>query len=343
MYRLTLLALLLLLPATLSAQWSRTDGPIGGAITRIGGDDRTLIASVGRMFYRSDDHGERWRESYRIPAQSAGDIVALQGVLLVGAHDVVLRSTDRGESWSPVLSGDSLGAVALTVSPRGYLFARSAGGSFWASEDRGETWVWLTDRFNGMTTGSLVDHHAILFLPVPGVGVLRSFDDGVVWEPVASAPWTRPSVVHPFGERLFLGTEGDGVFLSDDDGANWTSASEGIAANAFVTDLIVAGEDLYALDNAGTVYRWSDGLWIDIDPPGRPERIAEDDGDLLVVDRFDGLYRRERSGSGWRRIDKGIHSHYSVIDIAGSENSAPNKLLEAGITLKPAQYVSWTA
>src|SRR4029077_10412221 len=123
------------------------------------------------------------------------------------------RSTDNGDSWSPLNTGvPNATFLSLTINASGHIFA---GGD-----------------------------------PLGGpVGVLRSTDNGNTWEPVNNGLKTGNGInalLATSNGSLFAGTYGDGVFRSTDNGDNWTQVNSGLTAIFVLSFATNASGDVFA-------------------------------------------------------------------------------------------------
>src|ERR1043165_1235454 len=128
--------------------------------------------------------------------------------------------------------------VAISPTNSQMLFACSASGGLWSSADSGGGWQPRTDQLPVLGTSGLVidpQHPNIMYLATgdadamdtPSVGVWKSTDGGVTWNPTG-LNWSASSslniyklVIHPTDpNRLFAATT-DGIYSSTDAGTSW--------------------------------------------------------------------------------------------------------------------------
>ena len=165
------------LEADVNGGWLQTNGPYGGNI---------------RSFY-----------------------AASKGVLLAGTWGAgIFRSTDRGNTWTPVNTGLAYepgeGFVYVEVfAQKGEVLYVGTQGGLYASTDGGNTW-----------------HH------VPNFQRHESISGIVV-----------------IGDRIYVGTLNTGVWYSDDDGGSWLQVNNGFGPksvhelSSIGTTLIAGGEN----------------------------------------------------------------------------------------------------
>lgn len=251
---------------------------------------------------------------------STDQIVALAygaGVFIgVGTDtNVVVRSTDRGETWSNITAAgdnDNWEAVAYGNGVFVAVGQDSAGDSIMRSTDLGLTWSVVTpptgsgERWRGVTYGNGV------FVAVSSTGtnrVMRSTNDGVSWSAVSAAGdndgWQ--DVAYGNGVFVAVGNSGDRVIRSTNDGVSWSTVSAGgdndswssvtYGNGVFVAvSSDVAGDNVMRSTNDGT-------SWTVIS--------AQSNDDSWQVVRYgNGVFMAVQNTSG----TSGDHSMYSLDD-----------------------------
>jgi photosystem II stability/assembly factor-like uncharacterized protein len=240
---------------------------------------------MAALLYISDDGGQSWSEHHGVSARA--DIMyspqfADDGTALA-AGDGVFLTTDRGTSWTKVLTSVTF---ALAASPQfatdATLFAAGVD-AVYVSTDGGAAWITHT-----VTMGA-VRIQALAISPAFGTdatlfagshqGLYRSTDGGQHWTVVASyaGPDVYAVALAPTWHTtptLLVGSTA-GVYRSDDGGSTWYQG-RGIAPLE-VTRLVLGPEPLqltaatarhgvYQSTNGGTTWRFA-GL-------GRPTGIS---------------------------------------------------------------------
>ena len=163
--------------------WQQTNGPFGGGVQ--------VLAS-----------------------NSSGDIFA--GTRIGG----VFRSTDNGDTWSPINTGLTATFVsALAINSSGDIFAGTFGGEsgVFRSTDNGDTWRQINTGLTNINVVALaINSSGDIFAGTFGGGVFRSPDNGDTWSPINTG-LTNTNVValaiNSSGD-IFAGTFGGGVFRS---------------------------------------------------------------------------------------------------------------------------------
>ncbi len=200
----------------------------------------TLYAG-GTNLLRSDDGGLTWTDVSPVPAGGLGlGILALAvapgGVVLAADEARLLRSADRGESWSVVAEDGVVNIRAVLVDsadPRRAYYLSDHG--LYRSTDGGAHWA-LAGQPGGLDfygSGFALAPSApkTLYLAVPFGRVYRSDDGAATWRAVGTSPRGDAPIsllVDPRQpERLYAAGAGD-PFTSTDGGRSWRKISGGL-------------------------------------------------------------------------------------------------------------------
>lgn len=205
-----------------------------------------------RGIFKSTDGGATWRQVLgKGPYTGATDIVAdpenpdvlyaalhqrhrtVWALLDTGPESGIYKSTDGGETWSPLgngLPGGDKGKIALGVSPQkpNIVYATielpDRKGGFWRSEDRGASWSKLSDFVSGGTGPHYyqeiyLDPHRFDVIYHANNILMRSEDGGRNWKAIEGQHKhvdNHAVVFHPNDpEFLLVGTDG-GLYESHD-------------------------------------------------------------------------------------------------------------------------------
>jgi len=152
------------------------------------------------------------------------------------ARDLV-KSTDGGETWTPVVNPLSSGGVyRITADPllSGVVYALYADGLY-RCFGGGTTWEAIPTEFSFQSINTLVvdpTDSQILYVGASN-GVYRSPDAGQNWQILTDGMDNcrvnslLPDPADP--DRIMAGTGGSGFMRSDDGGANWTPHNMGLS------------------------------------------------------------------------------------------------------------------
>ena len=172
-----------------------------------------------------------------------------------GPLDGLIRTTDGGNTWTPITHPLLLNQTISAVAARGSVllagannFYNSPGGMF-RSVDGGANWVRVTVA-SGLANGAIYDIagdprvSTRFYAAVAGVGIFRSDDTGATWVDVTRGVTglgantdNTEIVVHNNGttDAVYVGVVNNsvvtGLFRSANQGANWTALDIGNSSN----------------------------------------------------------------------------------------------------------------
>ena len=181
----------------------------------------TIFIGTQKGFFKTDDNGATWKQVYA--GTLVGHMAELDGVLLATNWRRLIRSTDNGESWSPVTSDTSM--------------------------------AWDVKQIKGgfavMTSTSASNPR----------GIRTSYDSGKTWQPNNAGnkvvidsiwrTWNERSSVKAFQTSIiqvgenFVCTHRDGIFSSSDKGKTWKLALPAVENKVF--NLFVSGNVIYVI------------------------------------------------------------------------------------------------
>jgi photosystem II stability/assembly factor-like uncharacterized protein len=237
--------------------------------------DGTLYAGAASGLRRSTDSGVNWEMVRSQPSRLVGVHPGDPRIILVVENGGrLLRSTDRGATWTEVLCRCEIGTFATFTSlvfEGDVVYAAAqreykGGGGLFRSADAGATWKGIDPR----TFTSLVSDSGALVASVEGT-VARSADGGQTWTALYTGKrYILRTVIGPSG-TLWAGAtahcssgtsvacpkSGGGVLSSNDGGETWSEPHASIEGLS-VRDLLLDPRD------PNTLYLGSDeaGLWI---------------------------------------------------------------------------------
>ena len=278
--------------------WERIDndlprGDLGGpalvAWRNVQGRPLQLYALTGsgtnRQLYKSDDGGTSWTIIGPAPGQTTHPaMLVLPG--LNGAPDQILlttssriqRSTDGGATWAPggpwpnnagsapdSATGEPVRTLLADSSAPDHLYALTADGAVWLSENGGLSWHSAgLDRVNAL---AITPYFGMYTWAATSEGLAQNTDDGASWtmQPLPSVgPAGRTDslgghIVALRGdprvpETLYSALQGGAVYRTDDAGATWSLL--GTPGSTTVTGLALDP------DSRGLLYAATDdGIW----------------------------------------------------------------------------------
>ena len=237
--------------------------------------DFIFAGTYGRGMFRSTDSGQNWDQirngllrfmkALSLSASSAHKVSSYENVTIRATNPSghifagtyfggsVFRSTDNGDSWTPVKNGLDCGNIwSLVIIPVGTMFVGTAGcgTGVYHSTDNGDSWtlanIGLTSTdvaalaVNGSNYHVFAGTHSIMG---KGGGMFRSTDNGDTWTGQNGGFTARDVnsvVINPIG-HIFAGAAG-GVFRSMNDADQWSDVS---------SVLLPPGENVWAVATGG--------------------------------------------------------------------------------------------
>lgn len=277
-----------------------------------------------------------WREE--ITQLDLHDIVALSDGSLLAAYGTmgVLRSTDRGRTWSSgefPLRGSLTDRALLAVAQDGTVFA-AVGGAMERSDDNGRTWRYLDGVPRGFEATSLAvspNYRNDGIVLAGGTGrhgtsIIRSDDRGETWTVVFDASEFQSTMgmtgidaiafSPDFAESqaAFAWLNYGGLLVSTDGGRSWHLRSEDM--NRYSAQALVFspdGKQLYLAALHGYVFvsfdrgqswnDWSSGI---PDPWMWSGDLLFDESGMLYLATDVGVYRSWDAGKMWQRASLGL-------------------------------------
>ena len=284
------------------------------ARTDVGGVFRWNESTLGWAPLMDMFGGSQWSyysiESIALDPANPDVIYAAVGPYTSRNDGKVLKSRDRGQTWSSINLKTSAGApVRMGAS---------------------EEWRWAGERLAVDPNNS-----RIVYFGSRLDGLYRSVDGGASWKQVTSFSATGalkggiPFVVFDSRSRitegslrkssktLYVGVIGSGVYRSTDGGTSWQRLSNGPAANQNPQQAAVATDGtLYVTfftapsDPQGEVWKYTRGQWIKITPEAHKNYTAitvdPKNPDVVMTAEYpvtpEGIYRTTNGGRSWQPI-----------------------------------------
>lgn len=272
-------------------------------------DPDIAVASLRNRLVRTDDGGQSW---HTIPLPWAGDeIVSLlwleDGILGAGTGKGGLYlSLDDGDSWveNPAALTAGGGVLDLADTSRAHQFLAGTWTGVYASQNRGESWQYLSPSLGVPHAQTLLATESGLWLGTRA-GLFRWAVDTQRWQPVTGED--APSEVKSLASDptnphiLYAGTSGRPLYRSDDAGETWQHLpSAGAGTPAIVIDptdsnhlyRLAAWERVYESYDGGQSWqaRW-EGLGNTLETTSLLLDTAETGQPIVYVGSEIGLYR----------------------------------------------------
>ena len=255
-------------------------------------------------------------------------------VLLAAALASEARAQERGAG----------SVLTIAVAPgSATIFAGTAAGGLYRSDDGGETWALVEGPLAGLSVSAVAIDGAepsILCAGTNGAGVFRSADGGRTWAESKSGLtnlFVEALAFDPGPPRgVLAGTDG-GVFRSADGGQTWMEASDGLAERT-VTALAVppgGGAAFVGTKKSGIYRRYASGKWsaaaIGLGRGAvRGLAICAAEPRTIYAGTESGLFRSTNGGDGWTPVNSGLTST-SVLALA-VDPAAPSRAFAGTVT-----------
>jgi len=206
-------------------------------LLRLEADGLAPVAGFDRVEGRAD-----WYTPWGAPADVRSISAAPDGSIYVNVHvGGVLRSTDGGGTWRPLLDIEhDVHQVCASSGHPGLVLAAAFDG-FGVSRDGGETWAWENDGLHAhyCRAVALAGDTVILSASAGHHGrraalYRRSLEGGGEFERCSAGlpEWFSDNVdtgcVAAAGQTVVIGTEDGCVFLSRDAGRRWEAVDKGL-------------------------------------------------------------------------------------------------------------------
>lgn len=199
-----------------------------------------------------------------------------QGVLYLGTYRLY-RTTDRGESWTPIsaaLGGDRgfLSAIAVAPSDPKTIYAGTADGNIQVTRNTGGSWTNTTKApLPGRFVSEIAVHPtnaAMAYAVYNGFNthtpdapghLFKTADGGTTWQNISANLPDVPLLSIVLDRRtpttIYVGSD-TGVFQSTDDGRSWIPFNNGLP-NVAVVDLAMnsAGGTLFAATHGRSIFK----------------------------------------------------------------------------------------
>jgi len=331
-------------------------------------DDPDILLAAGYgsfpQIYRSTDGGKTFSESSSGINTTYGRRIALAGtpaspdmVYAVvsrtdgGLHGLY-RSTDFGNQWSQLTSGDDINLLAndpsghgeggqgwydlsIAVDPEDSQTVYVGGINLWKTDNAGYHWELLTFGYPewGQSDEPYVhvDHHALEWHPLTGVlfngndgGIYRSSEGGETWEDLSDG--LHILQIYRIGSslsapgRIMTGSQDNGTFANFSAGWSEMFGGDGMECIIHPLDTLI----LYASFQNGNLIKSYDGglTWYSIKPAEASDGVwitpfvmNPHKPDVLYAG-YDEVYKTTDGGSNWKRVSTFLPADERIYSLA---------------------------
>ncbi len=323
-----LIWILFLIPCLLSAQteWQVVSSPNGGQITTLVIDPinpQIVFAGIdGGGVYQSLNEGESWKPKSQGLENRQVTCLALSNnepLFYCGTQAGLFFSKDYGESWGPVnFERVKIYSIQFHPTRKEVIGIATAIGLF-KSEDKGATWINITNGLPGEAIYSMIFHPSETNTLFAGTknGIFISNDSGLTWNEAGLSNRTVISIrMHPNSKNLiFAGTLEDGAHRSYTRGTNWYRISRNLNVwriSFIECDPVEAGAIYVGFFNSG-VYRTKDAgdTWELLNNNSLKYNVLSFainpvNKNTIYVGTINGVYRSKNAGTNWTRASNGL-------------------------------------
>ncbi len=208
---------------------------------------------------RTRDGGTTWERMVHLSFNSPQDMYMWddQRGIVVGGSGGIFRTTDGFENTTSSSGTSTYGTLrSVTFANDTLGLIGTDAGRIYRSTNGGVSWTLITSGVGssysivGLSMPSVDTAYASVY----GVGVIRSTDGGLTWQPTAAAAPTGLRALH-FSDALtgvVVGNSGN-IHRTNDGGVTWVQASSGITQN--ILALTVQGNVMLASGTSGNILR----------------------------------------------------------------------------------------
>ncbi len=304
--------------------------PINEGLPELSGISLTNFAAIGddlwttsvTAVYHFD--GGVWQ---RQQSDFATSFTVVGDALYRHSASGLARSSNGGESWTPLNGGLRANNVDAFGELGGAIFANASSGIF-RTTDGGDHWtnVARIDVTGFATSGSTI------FARTQGysdIGICRSTDGGESWAPCTTGiteSLSQISALAASNKAVFAGFYGEfsfhesgswrngGVFRTTDGGEHWQPVNSGLPTNGRISvpilDLMAYGDTILAATVSG-LYRSTNngGRWTPVALPQLEGRRGDHfvrEGSTVYMTANDRVYRSTNAGASWSLLKTGL-------------------------------------
>jgi hypothetical protein len=208
--------------------------------------------------YLSTNNGINWSYSglSYFGGAPVNTITVNDSNIFAGTDNTLERSSNGGQNWSAVLSGNKIKSSAY-LSP--YILAGTNGNGVYRSSNNGA--YWPTPTLTSRIVNTLVVIGTRIYAGTNGYGVYYSTNSGLSWTQTSLNTQNVLTIIdNGDGTIIYAGTETNGVYRTNNNGVNWVQTSlnnKTVNSLASYLGCIIAGTNgygVYSTSNFGATW-----------------------------------------------------------------------------------------
>jgi len=311
--------------STAPAQWTRTNGPEGVAISTLANINGTIYAGTEvNGVYASSDDGLTWvARNAGMETYGISEIIGHQGSIFAGTlGGGVYRSNDEGITWTAPSNGNTLFITSLVFNDP-YIYAGAASQGLYRSSDNGVTWTEISSFY-------YVDNMCVsgnkLFVSEFNYTYVTT-DNGVTWSDVPALTGASVFSFYCVGDTIFVGARNE-IYRSTDNGISFTQIN--IPFNFSIVNIYSItslGSTLFAATSYDGVYKSTDfgNTWFAANQGMGPKDVRAvtitNASTVIAGSHYVGMYRSTDNGSSWDKSQTGFPAGTSILCLLESQSS----------------------
>ncbi|HEY6170771.1 MAG TPA: hypothetical protein VIX80_00800, partial [Candidatus Kapabacteria bacterium] len=332
---LTTFLILIAFATTSSAQWTRTNGPEGGAGYGIFEFNNKLFACTFDGLYVSTDSAASWQ-----PAGLSGKVIyqylATPTSIIVSVDDTLFRTNDEGTTWEQmkVFGGIRITDIiykAPTLCVSVYDEDSTIGG-FYRSTNDGASFTKATSTSLFSSIRSLASAGPYIIVATRNKGIYRTSNAGVVWQKMPNRLTDDPEIYTLLGDGSTLYAAGTmGFFYTKNTFDLWNIPKNNGLDSArgflfytlgkttktlFASMLFGDHLSLFSKDNGDNWYPINGGQSL---PSNETAYAFSTIGENIYQQIGNGIFRSSNEGVTWSEHNKGIPALVSDVGFSDGD------------------------
>jgi photosystem II stability/assembly factor-like uncharacterized protein len=285
-------------------------------------DDDIYLSLLQAGIYKSKDNGLTWAiadTSYNYVSWLFVHGGTVIGTMAGYGYGKVIKSDDRGASWTEIGKGLPASPLSRVVSDGAILYAIIVNYGLYQSTDNGSSWISIQSPDKKTSILAVNGTSVFAATGTYGTGIYRSNSGGNEWE-IANKGMSNVAISKiAFSADTLIAT-GQGYFSSSDYGQSWTRVDFGGISN-IVNILVHKGVIVVQNHDQLRINTERDGLW------GYPLNNTRFNKILLKNDAYFGIgygystydqkyiVRSNDDAKTWKKADTGLPKLNTPVDL----------------------------